>query len=775
MSLNQANPAVARSRSLRVPAKAALTAPALASTTITSAQIPTSTSNIGLFLTNLRLLDLDLEPDWPGISLATFSTKDAAGGQKKRIQCIEWALYQLFTLWDYDETQNKLRPFFPPLDQVQSINLRAALLRGLEQAKKNGVLGRDAVIRKTMLDECKGERFEEVLAVFSSAVLKKLVAERALNSGPEYRPTISENLALEKRGYSGDRTALNALLLAHKVSLRSHLTKKNAARAKYRDFEELLALKERGLARRKEQIQVETEGSVTETSERAKTEVYRVIRTNWTGNDQWLDSLLFNDTNPRKGGLLGSRFDDVWAGVEEGRISDLEDQNTGLLEQLDSRVRLQRARLEKWDDFRKKMFGSMPPQHAGKTKETAKPKSTHLRFTAHQNLKIDRVDTKDETPLSAPPEYAKILSNMKAELEAIGKPKIPDFSNLLGAARNSSVVDTISHAAKPEPTVDAISDISDWEDERELEVRPTAKPTKPSATRPLRLAPPKATGLEPRRRIPKTSLVETSSDRNTELSRSGSPEPETPELTQPSRPSISASSRSSSYKHKSAKSDVTYSSSTSSYRALRDISPTEPPPSKAIESMPPPPRPVSPTQALADEILASMSNASPSPMKKHRHTLSLAERTRMSMSRTRSYEKEDDASRMSPTKLSHAESSEESSTTTATTTANSTNAPSQAAGEEYEDLVARTRRSMVGFEAARQKAQLERRRSQRRSKIVQRKDSYFPRLEEEAVGDASIAEELIEAGEEDYEAVFKSRPRIQTSPLPSPTKGWGEE
>lgn len=106
MSLHQANPAVARSRSLRVPAKTALTAPPLASTTITSAQIPTSSSNIALFLTNLRLLDLDHEPDWPGITLATFSTKDAAGGQKKRIQCVEWALYQLFTLWDYDDTQN---------------------------------------------------------------------------------------------------------------------------------------------------------------------------------------------------------------------------------------------------------------------------------------------------------------------------------------------------------------------------------------------------------------------------------------------------------------------------------------------------------------------------------------------------------------------------------------------------------------------------------------------------------------------------------------------
>ncbi|KAI0161838.1 HAUS augmin-like complex subunit 6 N-terminus-domain-containing protein [Hypoxylon sp. FL1284] len=764
MSLSQVNSAVARSRSLRVPAKTALTAPPLASTTNASAQIPTSTSNVALFLTNLRLLDLDLEPDWPGITLATFSAKDAAGGQKKRIQSVEWALYQLFTIWDYNETQNKLRPFYPPLDQVQSINLRAALLRGLEQAKKNGVLGRDAVIRKTMLDECKGERFEEVLAVFSSAVLKKLVAERALNSGTEYRPTIAENLALENRGYSGDRTALNALLLAHKVSLRSHLTKKNDARAKYRDFEELLAVKERGLVRRKEQIQAESEQSVAEVSERTQTEISRIVRTNWTGNDQWIDSLLFNDTNPRKGGLLGSSFDDVWVGVEEGKISDMEEQNTGLLEQLDSRVHLQRARLEKWNDFRKKMFGNIP-QRTEDAKEKPKPKNTGLRFTAHQGLTMDQIDTKHQTPLSEPPpQYAKLLGNMKAELEAIGKPKIPNFSSFLGAARGRSVANTITHVEEPEHTVEPISDISDWEDEPEVEVRPIPKATKPLASRLYRLAPPKTSGLESRGRIPKVSSIDASSEQSKEPSQTASPELESPELTQSSQPSLPTLARPSSYRHKSTKSDITHSSSTSSYRTRRDIPPVEPSHTvEYAESIPPPPRSVSPTQALADEILASMSNASPSPMKKPRHTLSLAERTRMSMTRTKSFEKEDDASQTSFPKLSHSDTIEESST----------NNESQV-GEEYEDLIARTRRSMVGFEAARQKAQLERRRSQRKSKIVQRKDSYFPRLEEE-VGDASIAEELMEAGEEDYEAVFKSRPRIQTSPLPSPTKTWDGE
>jgi hypothetical protein len=98
----------------------------------------------------------------------------------------------------------------------------------------------------------------------------------------------------------------------------------------------------------------------------------------------------------------------------------------------------------------------------------------------------------------------------------------------------------------------------------------------------------------------------------------------------------------------------------------------------------------------------------------------------------------------------------------------------------YEDLVARTRRSMAGFEAAREKAQLERRRSQRKSRHIaasgHRRDgsSYFPSVGEE-VGDTTLlAEELMNNEQDDYEAVFKSRPKIKTSPVASPVKEWAD-
>lgn len=101
------NSLLSRMRSARVPA-ANLKAPSrsLHASQAHPSPASSSTSNVALFLTNLRLLDLDLLPDWPDINPVTFASLDAAHGQKKRIQCVEWALYQLFSLWDPDETRN---------------------------------------------------------------------------------------------------------------------------------------------------------------------------------------------------------------------------------------------------------------------------------------------------------------------------------------------------------------------------------------------------------------------------------------------------------------------------------------------------------------------------------------------------------------------------------------------------------------------------------------------------------------------------------------------
>ncbi|KAK0636544.1 HAUS augmin-like complex subunit 6 N-terminus-domain-containing protein [Bombardia bombarda] len=820
--------ALARTRSTRPPAntgrpiQSSTRTPSLsAAHSITpsapASATPTAASSISLFLTNLRLLDLDLRQDWPDINTLTFSAKDAAQGQKKRIQCVEWALYHLFTLWDPDEARNKLRPFFPPLDQVQSLNLRAALLRCLEQAKKNGVLGRDAVVRKTMLDECKGDRLAEVLAVFSSAVLMKLVAEQQLNE-PEH-PALAQTLALENRGYSGERTELVVLTLAYKLSLRRIVDDKNAARAKYNEFARLLRLKDQVIAKRRDEakaISRKGQGKMHISGHR-KLDVWRTVRNNWSGNERWMETLLYGDTHAHKDGVLSTPFDRVWRRVESGRLAELQDTNSdGLLEQLDHRVTSQKLRLEKWQQFRQKMFGKTSRLELTAKEADSRPRQQgiDLGFRAHENLHFGLVNATRKLPRTRPAElhteYKELVQSLNAELESIdrGPAQVPSFFQRQreSAKKGYEFPETTS----PEP--ETISELSDLEEEIPLVSSHLPIQTSPYRERATILEP--AFELGPRRS--KTVNIAPShsiSEQQPELSSSSS------SSSQLWRPAPIPSRHSTAARRRPADA-INASPSTSPTKASpeRRHQPSPPKPmsparsrslksppklrSSAMPSMPArtpsPGSPVSPTQQLADQILASVSAASPSPLKR-RHTLSLAERTRLSMAR-RTSQVNQLAGGSGGGGLAEESSDSEYGrlpVNRRAPLASSVEMPDEDDNDDqqYEDLVARTRRSMAGFEAAQKKAQLERRRSLRKQKVAPTtpgggggggggRNGYFNAVAEEegegmGEGDSTmvITEELMSAGQDvDYDAVFMSRPKIKTSPVASPARmgGWDE-
>lgn len=660
----------------------------------------------------------------------------------------------------------KLQPFFPPLDQVQSLNLRAALLRGLEHAKKNGVLGRDAVVRKTMLDECKGERLEEVLAVFSSAVLKKLVAEQQLNE-PEY-PALAQTLALEHRGYSSERTELNTLVLAHKASLGRLLRDKNAARARFRDFAEVLDLKERSLVRRREQAKVlesqEQDSGKDLITDDVKLDVWRTVRHNWSGNERWMETLLYGDSNSKKDGLLSAPFDRVWRKVQSGRLMELEDQAGGLLEQLDRRVNVQRDRLQRWQDFRVKMFDKVAGEPMGKpTEPSRRQRGIDLGFGAHETLHLGRLSPRKLAlgkPRKLAGEYEDLVEGLREELARLDK-----------GNKAFAVLPRARHREKPPqhrpetPGEDVISELSELEDEPVMPAVVNDKPARAMDSEPqfgpiIR----KIKAFDLNKPKPKVTEMKTSGHRRQQSSSMQNEPVASPETPPPKATLTSETERPTTPGARPPAQRTAPSRNDSPPRSI-NISPE---------------RPVSPTQLMADQILASMNAASPSPVKKPRHTLSLAQRTRLSMARRGSHapglgsQDEDDEPEL--------ELLSPRSPPTVTVEAPRPSMQDVPEDDEpqYEDLVARTRRSMAGFEAVRQKAQLERRRSQRKSRqhavSVSRRDgsSYFPSVDEEGDTTLLLAEELMNNERDDPEAIFKSRPKIKTSPVGTPVRGLGD-
>lgn len=715
----------ARSRSLR---SNTLKPPTV---TTTSAQSASGPTNATLFVRNLRLLDLDLRGDWPDITELTFSTKDAQQNQRKRIQSVEWALYQLFDLWDPEETRNKLKPFFPPLEPLQSLNLRAALFRSLEQAKKTGALGRDAVLRKTMLDECKGEKLEEVLAVFSNAVLRKSLRE-------DFTPqSIAQQLASENLSYLKDRQlALSTLLVVHRASLQNHLRHKKSSRAVYTDFSNLLDLNERRIVRRREFLKELTEKSeVLDINNGNGVEaLIHMVEKNWAGSEGWLEVLLYGDSRAHRDGLLATPFDDVWKHVESGSIGDIEGtQHLTLLEKLEVRIQTHNDRLEQWQQYTR---GWPKPKATSiskqKEQETAPSKKIDLDFTHHHSLQIDSRTYQDleKTTRSIPlDEYSRVVESMFGNLADVGKPKI-DSSR---AARESLGPQYLSSTKDTPPTVD-----EEWS---------SASDTGEASAARLSSHLIKSTPQTPPSEI---SMLEFSREKSFEIL-----PPKTHQLPSPTKKTnISISTRN------VGKGEARVDLNDGFGRMQEERA--QPQPRAKTPVIDPLPQSAESESDLAEEILNSVSASSPSP-KKARHTLSLAERTRLSMSRashSKYSDMHDDVDNLADlTRLS-----------IRTKSAQPARPMAEPEEGKHADLIERTRKSMAGFEAAQKKAQIERRKSMKDAKKKQRESSYFPMVEEEVPVTPSINRVELIDGNPDYESVFKSRPKIKTSPAVSPTR-----
>ncbi|KAL8765440.1 MAG: hypothetical protein Q9194_006565, partial [Teloschistes cf. exilis] len=317
---------------------------------------PTKKS-ISTFITNLHLLNLDQLDDWPDMSPSLFANRNARENQKQRIRCVEWALYKLFTLWSPKEAKNKLQPFFPPYESLRSLNLRAALLRCLTELKKDEVLGKEIVIRKTMFDECRGEKFEDLLAFFSTIVLQKVLRSREGNNR-----SIVGKLVTAPVIHPRDQKSLLPLAIAHQGALEALLRKKALLKSRYAGLKSTLDAKERELLGKIDnlaQADQDWEGEVV--SDRAAQDIQQRFETNWHGNAKWARSILEGDREDFGDLLLDAPFPTVWTHTETGTLRDAAEHGSqGLLRDLTGRVHAQQDRLRHWQQVQQSLIESRP-------------------------------------------------------------------------------------------------------------------------------------------------------------------------------------------------------------------------------------------------------------------------------------------------------------------------------------------------------------------------------------------------------------------------------
>ncbi|EPS28210.1 hypothetical protein PDE_03156 [Penicillium oxalicum 114-2] len=339
----------------------------------------TGPSQLAIFVRNLKLLHLDRRNDWPGITLHALSP--SSQNQRQRIRLIEWSLYHLFMIWDSELTQNKLRPFFPPLEHLQSVNLRAALFRALAELKKNGDLGRETILRKTMLDDCRGEKFEEVLAVFSTAVLRKLLALSATEMIWNPAMAISTASAITPVDYQN----LVPLIIAHRFSLNATGARRARFEETFARFSGLLDDKRVELTKRAEQTKgiSNREQNLSQTDSEA---LVQELRTNWMGNVEWATALQHGGSRTSSDAFLERPFPQAWKQASQSTTVDVNDgAEIDLVTDLETRVLRLRGRLRKWHEFNDSLREKCQIHEGHVTPTLSRPR---LMFRDHQSLTV---------------------------------------------------------------------------------------------------------------------------------------------------------------------------------------------------------------------------------------------------------------------------------------------------------------------------------------------------------------------------------------------------
>ncbi|KAJ8106483.1 hypothetical protein OPT61_g9508 [Boeremia exigua] len=624
-----------------------------------------------------------------------------------------------------------------------------------------------------MLDECKGDKFYEIIALFSAAVLKKVLASRGGNNP---NAAVARRLGTASHLSSDEQRSLLPLAIAHKAALVRVLRQKDEKRRKFAEFEATLDAKASDINKRIRRCVDTPRAKRPAVPQREADAVKRQLASNWIGNQKWLGIMLHGDDVQAGDAFLSNRFDKVWHMVERGRKLEDAAPEAGLLEDLQSRVQEQQSRLQKWKAFHEELRQGNAEVTSATQKMPAAAKDFKFDHHIQHQLPLSKrggSDAVQKTVLR--PSYVDILSDMDSELSRVSQTKPqPALASLRRRRRSSS--------SAP---------------------RSPIRTRRPSVSKPIAKAPSiPAWHVEPKSIVcePKT-LVREQKALFEGLSASNALPP---------------LRRRSSAKATPVDSDITLAGQLSDLRIAASALPAgrspvrqriqpwcepEPTPAthynRAASSSPLPsdgspvpsqPTPFSessslenpiptlghavptleipnlnPEEALADQIINAIGNATPSPVKKPqpRMSMSLVERTRMTLSRTPSFEPvpefPDTLPQAPPTVLPVSSDDQLNNVTTLLErTRLSMAATSNRAAPPHEPARKHSRKPRTSlfpvnqFDAAHNHNPLE-------------------PPEQAKSGTQTPQEDLLQA-DADYDRVFKSRPRIATSPIFSPEK-----
>jgi hypothetical protein len=228
-----------------------------------------------------------------------------------------------------------------------------------------------------MLDDCRGEKFDELLAVFSTAVLRKLVT---VSSGE-----MQWNLAL-KLSTAGSITPVEyqnilPLILAHQVSLSAAGARRARVHETYDQFSRLLDDKQTELSERARKSACEKDHAPVDPENLA-----RELQANWLGSEEWATALLDGGSQSSTDSFLELPFSQAWAQARASNVEGLKSGTTpDLVIDLETRVMRLRSRLRRWHEFNESLHKERGGSPNSVGVEAPEPR---ILFRDHQALTV---------------------------------------------------------------------------------------------------------------------------------------------------------------------------------------------------------------------------------------------------------------------------------------------------------------------------------------------------------------------------------------------------
>ncbi|KAK6533877.1 hypothetical protein TWF281_005224 [Arthrobotrys megalospora] len=367
---------------------------------------------VALLLTNLRLLDLPVHPDLP-INEETFSLG------KHKSKAFEHIAHHIFDRYDPVESRSRFAGNWPIYEPTQSKNFRAVVINWLNDLKKTGALHNAVIIRKSMFDECQGDRYEELLLSLSTMALRKVV-EREHND-----PTGSSIALDEALSTQPDLDTINVLTLAYQNSLRNTLQHRFVDKKKWFLASRRLEEQDRVVSE-KEQATAIARESRKKLDVKEK-DIASTWEKNWVG-DQSIYKLLLPDHDdvPERELWSNASFKRL---VQTGSFNKpgAVDGNSSAVKGMEDALRAHESRLARWTEynhqFLKERSGSKKSLPGKKVSFAADVGGgLGVDFNKHQNLHASAFTLQEGTQLPIPStedEFGKLFNSMRKELQTI--------------------------------------------------------------------------------------------------------------------------------------------------------------------------------------------------------------------------------------------------------------------------------------------------------------------------------------------------------------------